>query len=76
MFFWIPLDSATNMSFVPSTVFLVVMGVAGCGKSSLFAAVRGEIEPDKGDIDRPNKLRMASVAQETPALPDPAGPCP
>lgn len=35
MFFWIPLDSATNMSFVPSTVFLVVMGVAGCGKSSL-----------------------------------------
>ena len=35
MFFWIPLDSATNMSFVPSKVFLVVMGVAGCGKSSL-----------------------------------------
>jgi ATP-binding cassette subfamily F protein 3 len=34
--------------------------------------VRGEIEPDKGDIDRPNKLRMASVAQETPALPDAA----
>jgi|UPI0002F63928 gluconokinase len=35
MFFWIPLDSATNMNFVPSKVFLVVMGVAGCGKSSL-----------------------------------------
>lgn len=35
MFFWVSLDSATNMSFVPSTVFLVVMGVAGCGKSSL-----------------------------------------
>ncbi|MGL6289621.1 MAG: ABC-F family ATP-binding cassette domain-containing protein [Silanimonas sp.] len=49
-----------------------VVGRNGCGKSSLFAAVRGEIEPDKGDIDRPNKLRMASVAQETPALPDPA----
>ena len=49
-----------------------VIGRNGCGKSSLFAAVRGEIEPDKGDIDRPNKLRMASVAQETPALPDPA----
>lgn len=29
------LDSATNMNFVPSKVFLVVMGVAGCGKSSL-----------------------------------------
>ncbi|HAI58403.1 MAG TPA: ABC transporter ATP-binding protein [Xanthomonadaceae bacterium] len=49
-----------------------VIGRNGCGKSSLFAAVRGEIEPDKGDIDRPTKLRMASVAQETPALPDPA----
>jgi gluconokinase len=35
MFFWISLDSATSMSSVPSTVFLVVMGVAGCGKSSL-----------------------------------------
>ncbi len=49
-----------------------VVGRNGCGKSSLFAAVRGEIEPDRGDIDKPNKLRMASVAQETPALPDPA----
>ena len=49
-----------------------VVGRNGCGKTSLFAAVRGEIEPDKGDIDRPNRLRMASVAQETPALPDAA----
>ena len=49
-----------------------VVGRNGCGKSSLFAAVRGEIEPDKGNIDRPTKLRMASVAQETPALPDAA----
>ena len=27
------------MSFLPSTVFLVVMGVAGCGKSSLGSAL-------------------------------------
>ncbi len=33
------LDSATNMSFTPSWVYLVVMGVAGCGKSSLGAAL-------------------------------------
>ena len=32
-------DSATNMSFLPSSVFLVVMGVAGCGKSSVGAAL-------------------------------------
>jgi len=49
-----------------------VVGRNGCGKSSLFAAVMGEVEADKGDIDLPNKLRLASVAQETPSLPDAA----
>ena len=49
-----------------------VVGRNGCGKSSLFAVVMGEVEPDKGDIDLPNKLRLASVAQETPSLPDAA----
>jgi gluconokinase len=38
-FFMDQLDSATNMSVLPSTVFLVVMGVAGCGKSSLGLAL-------------------------------------
>lgn len=38
-FFVNQLDSATNMSFLPSSVFLVVMGVAGCGKSSVGAAL-------------------------------------
>ena len=49
-----------------------VIGRNGCGKSSLFAAVLGEVEPDKGDLDLPNRLRIASVAQETPSLPDAA----
>ena len=49
-----------------------VVGRNGTGKSSLFAAVRGEVEPDRGDIDVPNRVRIASVAQETPSLPDPA----
>ena len=49
-----------------------VVGRNGTGKSSLFAAIRSEIEPDKGDIDLPGKVRIASVAQETPSLPDPA----
>ena len=49
-----------------------VVGRNGCGKSSLFAAVMGEVEADKGDIDLPNRLRLASVAQETPSLPDAA----
>ncbi len=51
---------------------LGVIGRNGCGKSSLFAALQGKVEADAGDLDVPAKLRMASVAQETPALPDPA----
>ncbi|MCD9006970.1 ABC-F family ATP-binding cassette domain-containing protein [Luteimonas sp. XNQY3] len=49
-----------------------VVGRNGTGKSSLFAAVRGEVEADKGDLDLPNRLRLASIAQEMPSLPDPA----
>ena len=47
-----------------------VVGRNGAGKSSLFAAVRGELEADKGDVSLPGKIRIADVAQETPALPD------
>ena len=46
---------------------VAVTGRNGCGKSSLFAAIRGELDSDSGQIDRPAGLRMASVAQETPA---------
>ena len=49
-----------------------VVGRNGAGKSSLFAALMREVEPDKGDLDLPGKARVASVAQETPHLPDPA----
>ncbi|WP_395769430.1 ABC-F family ATP-binding cassette domain-containing protein [Arenimonas sp.] len=49
-----------------------VVGRNGCGKTSLFAAVLGEVDADKGDIDMPTRLRIASVAQETPSLPDSA----
>ena len=49
-----------------------VVGRNGAGKSSLFAALMGDVEPDRGDIDLPGKARIASVAQETPHLPNPA----
>jgi ATP-binding cassette, subfamily F, member 3 len=49
-----------------------VVGRNGCGKSSLFAVVRGELEPDVGALDLPAGTRIASVLQETPALPDAA----
>src|ERR1700744_1726096 len=44
----------------------------GCGKSSLFAALQGKLEADAGELALPAKLGLASVAQEPPALPDPA----
>jgi ATP-binding cassette subfamily F protein 3 len=47
-----------------------VAGRNGSGKSSLFAAILGEVEADAGALDVPAGLRIASVAQETPALAD------
>ena len=49
-----------------------VVGRNGCGKSSLFAALTGELEADRGDLELSGRLRIASVAQETPSLPDAA----
>jgi ATP-binding cassette subfamily F protein 3 len=42
-------------------------GANGSGKSSLFAAIRGELGPDRGDIDRPAALKIAHVEQEVAA---------
>ena len=49
-----------------------VIGRNGCGKSSLFAALLGQLDSDSGSIERPREQRVATVAQETPALPDAA----
>jgi len=47
-------------------------GANGAGKSSLFAMLRGELHPEKGDFEMPASWVVAHVAQETPALPMPA----
>jgi len=49
-----------------------LIGANGCGKSSLFALLRGEHHADAGDIDVPPWLTYASVAQEIGALDRPA----
>jgi ATP-binding cassette, subfamily F, member 3 len=41
-----------------------ITGANGSGKSSLFAAIRGELGADHGDIDLPANLRIAHVEQE------------
>jgi len=47
-----------------------VVGRNGTGKSSLFASLLGELQPDHGSVSLPKNLSIATVAQETPALPD------
>ena len=51
---------------------LGVVGRNGTGKSSLFALVLGQLATDRGEVSLPKNVEIASVAQETPALPLPA----
>jgi ATP-binding cassette, subfamily F, member 3 len=44
-----------------------ITGANGSGKSSLFAAIRGELSADRGDIERPPNLKIAYVEQEVAA---------
>src|SRR5271167_1222700 len=41
-----------------------ITGANGAGKSSLFAAVRGQLAPDLGAIELPAALKVAYVEQE------------
>ena len=45
-----------------------LVGSNGCGKSSLFAAIQGQLAPDAGSISMPKHWKVAAVKQETPAL--------
>jgi len=49
-----------------------LIGANGAGKSSLFALLRGELQPEVGDLEMPPNWVIAHVAQETPALDQPA----
>ena len=45
-----------------------LVGKNGCGKSTFFALVRGELAIDNGSFSLPAGWQIAGVAQETPAL--------
>ena len=43
-----------------------VVGANGAGKSSLLALLLGELEPDRGEVELPAAITVATVAQEAP----------
>jgi ATP-binding cassette subfamily F protein 3 len=49
-----------------------LVGANGSGKSTLLALLRGELQPEAGECVVPAGWRIATVLQETPALPRPA----
>jgi ATP-binding cassette subfamily F protein 3 len=48
------------------------VGRNGTGKSSLFAMILGDLQPDQGDVSMPKNLTIATVAQEMPHTDQPA----
>ena len=45
-----------------------VIGRNGCGKSSLFALIRGRLSLESGSISIPHDYKISEVSQQTPAL--------
>ncbi len=55
--------SEANITIQPGQR-LALIGANGCGKSSLFALLLGELGADQGDITGMDKLRLSHMAQE------------
>ncbi len=63
-------DSATLQAHAGQRVGIV--GVNGCGKSSLFSLLRGQLEADAGELRINPRDVIAHVAQESPNSDQPA----
>jgi len=61
------LFEGASLAFFPGQRVGVV-GPNGSGKSSFFAMLRGELHPDRGDLEIPGTFAIEHVAQETPGV--------
>ena len=52
---------------------LALIGANGCGKSSLFSLLMGDLGADQGEIEGMNNLRLSHMAQEVMATSIPCG---
>jgi len=63
--------SSVLLNAVNWTIFhkqrIGIIGANGCGKTSLFSLLLGELQADAGDLDLPPQLKLSHVAQETAA---------
>jgi ATP-binding cassette subfamily F protein 3 len=57
-----------NVSLIaPPGERIGLVGANGCGKSTLFAAILGELSPEHGELEKPPPARIAHVAQDIEA---------
>ncbi len=61
-----------NVTIQPSQR-LALIGANGCGKSSLFSLLLGDLDADAGDIQGMSTLRLSHMAQEVRPTSLPAG---
>lgn len=62
-------DLLTNVDWVIYPMQRIgIVGSNGTGKTTLFSLLLGNLQPEKGDLDIAKHVRIAHMAQETPAL--------
>ena len=60
------IDNIDLVAFEKNVIGLI--GSNGCGKTSLFAAILGQLEPSHGEVQLKKGTKIVSIEQEVPAV--------